>query len=204
VRGPQGAVPGTPRFSLPASKINRFQLHQCCARTGESRVIGAVQAQAVLAFSTLAKMMGRDKKTETGGHVLSAATWLTYRWNLSVPLSLPRVAITQPTLTRFSIKQNFSNLTGNSYVIQNTFKGKGKVHLRTGHKPPGVGVEYSFSNLGVRLGWVVNATPRPLYPRERPGTLCIGGWVGPRAGLDGCGKSRPHRYSIPNPKTRLL
>ena len=28
-------------------------------------------------------------------------------------------------------------------------------------------------------------------PQGRPGTLCIGGWVGPRAGLDGCGKSRP-------------
>ena len=41
------------------------------------------------------------------------------------------------------------------------------------------------------MGMVVNATPRPLYPRERPGTHCIGGWVGPRAGLDGCGKSRP-------------
>ena len=37
------------------------------------------------------------------------------------------------------------------------------------------------------MGWVVNATPPPLYPRERPGTPCIGGWVGPRAGLDGCG-----------------
>jgi len=34
------------------------------------------------------------------------------------------------------------------------------------------------------MGWVVNATPRPLYPRERPGTLCMGGWVGSRAGLD--------------------
>jgi hypothetical protein len=41
------------------------------------------------------------------------------------------------------------------------------------------------------MGWVVNATPRLLYLRERPGTHCIGGWVGPRAGLDGCGKSRP-------------
>jgi len=39
------------------------------------------------------------------------------------------------------------------------------------------------------MGWVVNSKPRPLYPRERPGTHCIGGWVGPRAGLDGCGKS---------------
>ena len=38
---------------------------------------------------------------------------------------------------------------------------------------------------------MVNATPRPLYPLERPGTRCIGGWVGPRAFRDGCGKSRP-------------
>jgi len=26
---------------------------------------------------------------------------------------------------------------------------------------------------------------------ERPDTHCIGGWVGPRVGLDGRGKSRP-------------
>ena len=31
--------------------------------------------------------------------------------------------------------------------------------------------------------WVVSTTPRPLYTRERPGTHCTGGWVGPRAGL---------------------
>ena len=35
--------------------------------------------------------------------------------------------------------------------------------------------------------------PRPLYPRKRPGTLCIGGWVGLRAGLDGCKKSLPQK-----------
>jgi len=40
------------------------------------------------------------------------------------------------------------------------------------------------------MGVVVNVTPRPLYPRERPGTHCTGDWVGPRAGLDSCGKSR--------------
>jgi hypothetical protein len=32
---------------------------------------------------------------------------------------------------------------------------------------------------------------------------CIGGWVGPRAGLDGCGKSRPHRDSIPGPSSHV-
>jgi hypothetical protein len=40
------------------------------------------------------------------------------------------------------------------------------------------------------MAWVANTTPRPL-PRERPGTDCIGGWVGHKVGLDGCGKSRP-------------
>jgi hypothetical protein len=40
---------------------------------------------------------------------------------------------------------------------------------------------------------VVSTTPRLLYPRERPGIHCTGGWVGPRAGLDVCEKSRPHR-----------
>jgi len=49
----------------------------------------------------------------------------------------------------------------------------------------------SFFNFGARSVWVVNAAPWPLYPLERPDTHCIGGWVGPRAGLDGCGKSRP-------------
>jgi hypothetical protein len=37
---------------------------------------------------------------------------------------------------------------------------------------------------------VVNATTRPLYPRERPDTHCTGGWVGLRAVLDRCGKFR--------------
>ena len=47
------------------------------------------------------------------------------------------------------------------------------------------------------MGWVANATPRPLYPRETAGAPCVGGWVGTRVGLDKCGKSRPYRDSIP-------
>src|SRR5215469_15988896 len=45
---------------------------------------------------------------------------------------------------------------------------------------------------------VVNAMPWPLYPRERPGTHCIGGWVGTRDGLDGCGKSCPTGIRYPD------
>jgi hypothetical protein len=41
-----------------------------------------------------------------------------------------------------------------------------------------------FLDLGTRRGWMVSTTPRPLYPRERPGTHCTGGWVGPRADLN--------------------
>jgi hypothetical protein len=40
------------------------------------------------------------------------------------------------------------------------------------------------------MWWVVIATLLPLYPRERLGNHCKGGWVCPRARLDGCGKSR--------------
>jgi hypothetical protein len=50
---------------------------------------------------------------------------------------------------------------------------------------------YSFFNLGTRRGgWL---TPRPAPPALPPGkrlsTHCIGGWLGPRARADGCGKS---------------
>jgi hypothetical protein len=48
-----------------------------------------------------------------------------------------------------------------------------------------------FLGLGTRRGWVVSTMLWPLYPRERPDTHCTGDWVGPRAGLDVCEKSRP-------------
>ena len=38
-------------------------------------------------------------------------------------------------------------------------------------------------------------------PPGKPGTNCIRGWVGPRTGLDGWGKSCPHRDSIPRPSS---
>jgi hypothetical protein len=38
---------------------------------------------------------------------------------------------------------------------------------------------------------VVNPTTRPLYSRESTNIHCVGSWVGPRAGLDGCRKSLP-------------
>jgi hypothetical protein len=79
----------------------------------------------------------------------------------------------------------------------------------TGHQGPRGGIEiqrYSIVllilDLGARRRWVVSTTPRPLYPREKPGTQCTGGWVSLRAGLNVCEKSRPHRVSIPGPSSR--
>ena len=81
-------------------------------------------------------------------------------------------------------------------------KSKGKVHPITGHEVPEVEKRYSYTlSLASALdggGWL---TPRPgrFTPGERHGTHCIGRWMGPRAVLDGCGKSRPYRDSIPGP-----
>ena len=68
----------------------------------------------------------------------------------------------------------------------------GKVHSRTFNEGPEAEIEvklYSFFNLGARSG----STPRPesFTPGKRSGTHCIGGCVGPRDGLDCCGKSGP-------------
>jgi hypothetical protein len=55
---------------------------------------------------------------------------------------------------------------------------------------------YSF-NRGARWsGW---STPRAGHftPGKKTGTHSARGWVGPRAGLDDCGTSRPHWDSIP-------
>jgi hypothetical protein len=51
---------------------------------------------------------------------------------------------------------------------------------------------------GARWGWVVKVqAAAALPPGNIHGTNCTGSWVGPRAGLDRCGKSRPQQHSIP-------
>ena len=50
---------------------------------------------------------------------------------------------------------------------------------------------YSSMTTALEEGEWSAARPGPLYPRERPGTHFTGGWVGPRAGLDGRKISSP-------------
>ena len=81
-----------------------------------------------------------------------------------------------------------------------------KIRLKRSRYRPGVaqrlgrGIALLLHDRGTRR-WVSGQqhAPAALYPRERPGTHCTGGWVGPRAGLDRWGKSRPHRDSISGP-----
>jgi len=77
----------------------------------------------------------------------------------------------------------------------------GKVHPVICHEDPegSIGIAPIFLDLGARLGWVVNATPRPLYPQERDPVPTL--QEARCAGLDGCGKSRPHWDSIPVPSS---
>jgi hypothetical protein len=63
---------------------------------------------------------------------------------------------------------------------------------------------YSSTHLdpGARRGWVVNAKPLPLYPREKTRYPFYRRPVGLGAGLDGSGKSRHTRVRIPDPTAR--
>ena len=80
---------------------------------------------------------------------------------------------------------------------------KGKGLPRTGHEGPEGGYRYSSTlSLASALDGVGGQRHAlaALDPGKRRGTHCIAGWVGSRAGLDGCGKYRPYGDSIPGPK----
>ena len=63
----------------------------------------------------------------------------------------------------------------------------------------GTGIALLFHDRGTRSGQ--QHAPATLYPRERPGTHCTGGWVGPGPVWTG-EKSRPHWDSIPDRPAR--
>jgi hypothetical protein len=48
------------------------------------------------------------------------------------------------------------------------------------HRGEGGGAAPTHWQFGTRRRWVVRTTPRLLYPPERPGTHCAGGFVGLR------------------------
>jgi hypothetical protein len=66
---------------------------------------------------------------------------------------------------------------------------------RTGHESPEVELRHNnILSLTSAVDGVDDQYHAPAtLPPGRAGSHCIGEWVGTRAGLDGCGKSRPHR-----------
>ena len=87
-------------------------------------------------------------------------------------------------------------------IIKGNVKVKAKVILERATKTRGEQIYSSAFPLTSALdGEGVSTTSWPFYFREIHGTRCTRGWVGPRVGLDGCGKSRPHRDSIPGPSS---
>jgi hypothetical protein len=55
-------------------------------------------------------------------------------------------------------------------------------------------------NVDVRWVSVVIAhAPASLLPEQIPGTLCTGGWMGPRTGLDECGE-KSYAIGVRSPK----
>ena len=81
-----------------------------------------------------------------------------------------------------------------------------KLNTKCSHTGPfvaqtmGRAIALLFHDFGTRGVSGQCQAPAALYLREKPGTHFIGGWLGPRAGLDGR-KISPHRDSIPGPSS---
>jgi hypothetical protein len=82
-------------------------------------------------------------------------------------------------------------------------QGKGKGHPGTIHEDPDGELRYSSTlSLNSALVGVGGQSHAPAtLPSGKTRYPLYRGLVGPRAGLDGCGKSRPHRISIPGPSS---
>jgi len=80
-------------------------------------------------------------------------------------------------------------------------KYESKVHPRTSHKGPERKQSYSSTlSLTSALDDVggQRQAPAALPPGKRPGTHCAGGWVGPRAGLEGAENFAPTGIRSPD------
>jgi hypothetical protein len=84
------------------------------------------------------------------------------------------------------------------------YKGKGEGRPRTGHEGPEGRLRYNSTlSLTSALNGVGGQrhSLAALPPAKRHSTHCIGGWMGPRAGLEWCGRSRRRRDLITLPSS---
>jgi hypothetical protein len=88
--------------------------------------------------------------------------------------------------------QKWRGADGGDVTVQ--LVSKGKVQSRTGHEGREGGLKYSsILSLTSAIDGVSGQrqAPAALPHGKKPSTNFIGGWVGPRAGVDVCGKFRP-------------
>jgi hypothetical protein len=90
------------------------------------------------------------------------------------------------------------------YVMDVRRKGKAVAALRHEGVWASGCIDPRSLNLATSWRWVVSFMSRPLYPRgpPPPTTHWIGGWVGPRTGLDGMEKKK--FLSLPGLELRPL
>jgi hypothetical protein len=75
----------------------------------------------------------------------------------------------------FSIRmEKKCRLTRQDVFVYSNYKKSSRYRPKVAQRVS-TGIAVLFLDLGVRRGWVVSTTPRPLYPRERPGIHCTGG-----------------------------
>jgi len=84
----------------------------------------------------------------------------------------------------------------------NNNNNKGKVHPVTGHKSTEGEQKYTSTLSLTSALYRVGGQHHALAVLALGNTHCIGGWVGPRAGLDGCGKFRPPEIRSPDRPVR--
>ena len=65
-------------------------------------------------------------------------------------------------------------------------------------KRRGGGTAPTLSQPGTRRKWAVSTALQSLYPRERAGNHCTGGWVGLGDGLDGTGNLALTAFRFPD------
>jgi len=132
-------------------------------------------------------------------------------WRMHVACLIPKAIGTHSKhvicfSTTNLVAQTLLNISLYVHYLCLNFSVKVNVKVSPCSRPHGSrgGVEvhlYSFMTSALDGGGWYSSLPGRLYPRKKTGTHCTGGWVGPRAGLERCGKSRSQRYSIPGPSS---
>jgi len=115
-------------------------------------------------------------------------------WNL-----LPLQATVQ-----LLVYSHYTDLIACIFIISNETTLCHKIKAKQPRYRPGCdpeggrGIALLFQDLGARREWVVSSKPRPQFTsRKDPVPICRGGWVGPRAGLEGRKISPPPGFDPP-------